>query len=169
MIMKAGILLGVLCVVWTFLMGYTGWYKDPALLNLFYVVILIEIGVLIWALRHTAAEGRGYGGQVGAGLLISLIGGVIIAIGSVIFTTVAFPEYFQELAAVQEQMMRDQGRSDEEIQAMLDMTAQTSTPTLQAVVGFIATMVTGLVASLIIAAFVKARKPSPPAARPAGV
>ncbi|MBP1648220.1 MAG: hypothetical protein H6Q30_1665, partial [Bacteroidetes bacterium] len=26
---KAGIVLGILVVVWTFFMGITGWYKDP--------------------------------------------------------------------------------------------------------------------------------------------
>ena len=25
---RAGVLLGVLCVIWTFVMGFTGWYKD---------------------------------------------------------------------------------------------------------------------------------------------
>ena len=32
---KAGIWLGVLVSVWTLLMGVTGWYKHPVMLNLF--------------------------------------------------------------------------------------------------------------------------------------
>ena len=81
-IVRAGILLGVLCGAWTFVMGFTGWYRDEVLLNLFYVVVLFEIAVLVWGLRQTAAT-RGYGGQVGAGVLISMIGGVIIIGASV--------------------------------------------------------------------------------------
>ena len=53
---KSGIWLGVLCVLWTLVMGVTGWYKHPVLLNMFWVVVLIEIGVLVWGLRQTAAR-----------------------------------------------------------------------------------------------------------------
>ena len=52
---KAGILLGVLVVIWMYIIGVTGWYKDPVLLNMFYIVILIQIAVLLWGLKRTAA------------------------------------------------------------------------------------------------------------------
>jgi hypothetical protein len=157
-ITKAGIVLGVLVEIWTYLMGFTGWYKDPALMNLFWVVIAIEIAVLMWALKRTAAEGRGYGGQVGAGTLISLIGGVFVIAGSLIFTMVVFPNYFTDLAAVQEQMLRSAGRPEAEIKQTMDMTAKTSTPVIQACFGFLGTLVTGIVVSAIIGAFIKAKK-----------
>lgn len=161
---KAGIVLGALVELWTYIMGFTGWYKDIALQNLFWLVIPIQIGVLIWALRKTAAEGRGYAGQLAAGTLISLIAGVFIIAGSLLFTTVVFPNYFQELAAIQEQMLRTAGRSDEEIRATLEMAAKAQTPMLQALFGFIGTVVTGIVASLVIGAFVRAKKSEAPAA-----
>lgn len=159
-IVKAGVLLGVLCCAWTFVMGYTGWYKDPALLNLFFLVIVIEIAVLVWALRKTAAEGRGYGGQVGAGTLISGIGGLIIIGGSLLFTTVAFPNYFAEIAAVQEQQLRAAGQSEEQIRTFMQMSAPGRTPMAQALTGFLGTMVTGVVVSAILAIFIRARKPA---------
>src|SRR5512134_130172 len=114
-ILKAGIVLGLLVEVWTYLMGFTGWYKDPQLMNLFWVVIALQIAVLMWALKRTAAEGRGYGGQVGAGTLVSLVGGVFVIVGSLVFTMVVFPNYFTDLAAIQEQMLRTAGRSEAEI------------------------------------------------------
>jgi hypothetical protein len=157
-ILKAGIVLGVLVEIWTYLMGFTGWYKDPALMNLFWVVIAIQIAVLMWALKRTAAEGRGWGGQVGAGTLISLIAGVFVIVGSLIFTMVVFPNYFTELAAVQEQMLRTAGQTEEQIRQTMEMTAKTSTPMLQALFGFLGTVITGIVVSMIIGAFVKAKK-----------
>jgi signal transduction histidine kinase len=160
-VVKAGVVLGVLVVLWTFVMGWTGWYKDPAKLNLFYCVIPIQIAVLVWALRRTAAEGRGFGGQVGAGLVISLIAGVFAAIGSVIFTGVAFPNYFQELASIQERMLREAGSSEAEIRRQLASAAQTYNTPMNALFGFIGTMITGLLVSMVIAIFVRAR----PAAR----
>jgi hypothetical protein len=53
-IVSAGVLIGVLCGVWTFVMGFTGWYRDPAMTSLFFVVILIELAGLYWGLRQTA-------------------------------------------------------------------------------------------------------------------
>ena len=55
--LSAGLLLGVLCGMWTFVMGFTGWYKDPGKTAAFFVVIAIEVAVLIWGLRQTATKG----------------------------------------------------------------------------------------------------------------
>jgi hypothetical protein len=156
-IVNAGIALGVVCGAWELVMGYTGWYKHPALLNLFWLVILFEIAILIWVLRKTAAEGRRYGGQVGAGVLVSLIGGVIIVGFSVLFTTVLFPNYFNEMAAMNEQMLRAAGKSDADIAFAMDMYRKSANPAMNALSGFMGTVVTGLVASLGIAAFVRAK------------
>lgn len=79
--------------MWQSVIGLTGGYIHPVLLNLFWVVVLIQVGVMVWGLRQTAAEGRTYGGQVGAGTLMSVFGGVIIFCGSLLFTTVLFPHY----------------------------------------------------------------------------
>src|SRR5688572_2710834 len=93
-ILAAGLLIGVLCGVWTFVMGFTGWYKDPAMASAFFAVVLIEIGGLIWGLKKTAAQGRTYSGQVVAGTLMSIVAGVVIVGSSLLFTTVFFPDYF---------------------------------------------------------------------------
>ena len=162
-ILKAGIVLGVLVEIWTYLSGFAGWYKDPKLQNLFWVVVAIQIAVLMWALKRTAAEGRGYGGQIAAGTLISLIGGVIIAVGSFIFATVVFPNYCKDIMALQEQTLREAGRSESEIRQTMDLVAKTSTPAMQSLFGFLGTLITGVVVSAIIGAFFRARP-----ARPAG-
>ncbi len=149
---KAGIWLGVLCVLWTLVMGVTGWYKHPTLLNLFWVVILIEIAVLLWALRQTAAT-TPYLGQVGKGTVIAVIGAVIIFCGSLLFTTVLFPHYFEELRTVQTEMLRHAGKTEAEINAVLELGARVQTPFVNALMGVLGTVVTGFLASLLIAAF----------------
>jgi len=155
---RVGATLGVLVVIWTFIMGVTGWYRHPVFLNLFWVVILIQIGVMIWGLRLTAREGRTYGRQVGAGMLISLIGGVIIFLGSLLFTTVVFPSYFAELRQLGEEMLRSQGMSEEMIKSQLDQQAAFQTPFMSAFMGFLGTAITGLLVSLIVGAFLR-KKP----------
>ena len=157
---KAGIVLGILVVVWTFFMGITGWYKDPTLLSLFYVVVLIEIAVLIWGLKMTAQEGRTYGGQIGAGTLMSLIGAVIIFFGSYIFTEVVFPNYFDEIREVGRQQLLASGMSEADAQAQLNLQAPMQTSFVSALTGAVMTVVTGVVASLVIAIFYR-KKPAP--------
>jgi hypothetical protein len=154
-IAKHGVLLGILVVVWTFVMGFTGWYKHPALLNLFWAVILINIAVVVLGLRQTAEQGRRYGGQIGAGVMIGLIGGVLIVVGSLVFTTVAFPDYFDELRAIQEERLVASGMPDDQIAMTLDMMEKTQTPVFQAISGFVGTVLTSLVTSLIAAIFIR--------------
>ncbi len=162
--LRAGIVLGLVIVVWTFVMGFTGWYKDPMLQALFWAVILFQIVILVWGLRLTAREGKTYGGQIAAGLFMSLIGGAIAFVGSYIFTTMAFPEYFEEVRLAGEELFRSQGMSEIDIQARLDMMAASQTPSMQAFLGFIGTTVTGVIVSLILAIFIRSKsQPDAPA------
>ena len=154
-ILKAGVVLGLLCTAWSYVVGFMGWYKDPTLQALFWLVLIIEIAVLIWGLRQTAAQGRAYGAQVGAGTLMSLVGAVIIFIGSYAFTAVVFPEYFGELRVIGEQTFREQGLSESEIASRLEQTAAMQTPFMSALIGAISTVITGVLASLVIAAFAR--------------
>ena len=149
---RAGVLLGVLCAIWTFVMGFTGWYKDPVMLNLFFLVILLEIGIVIWALRKTA-PGATWGGQIVNGLVLSLVASVIIFAGSLLFTTVAFPNYFTDIQAAQTEMLKSTGLPEAEIQAQIAAAAAMQTPFINAITGVIGTVVTGLVVAAIAGAF----------------
>jgi hypothetical protein len=86
--LRTGLWIGALCVAWTFVMGFTGWYKDPALVNAFFLVILIEVALLVVGLRKTAAS-QGYGRQVLTGTLMAAVAAAVIFCGSLLFTTVA--------------------------------------------------------------------------------
>lgn len=153
---RAGVVLGLLVVAWTFLMGVTGWYKDLALANLFWVVVLIQIGVLLWALTKTASE-NGFARQVFVGTLISMVASVLIFAGSLIFTMVTFPNYFAEVRVVHEEMLRKAARPEAEIQAALEAAATGATPVAQAIAGAIGTVLTGIMASAMIAMFHRRR------------
>jgi hypothetical protein len=158
-ILSTGVLVGVLCGIWTFVMGFTGWYKSPVLANAFFLVIAIEIGCLIAGLRRTAALGRTYGGQLLAGTMMAIIGGVIIIASSLIFTSV-FPDY---LAGVEEAMrmsLVQQGKSEADVAEALRVNAANTTPMAQAMNGFIGTLITGILASAVIAVFVRAKASS---------
>jgi hypothetical protein len=141
-------------------MGFTGWYKDPARVNFFFLVIMIEIAGLIWGLRRTAAQGRTYSGQVVAGTLMSIIAGVVIIGSSLLFTTVAFPDYFTEINATQRAIMERQGKSETEIASAVNAAAVWQTPIANALAGFIGTFVTGVIVSAVVAVWIRARNGS---------
>ena len=148
-LVRYGVILGVGVIAWMFLIGFTGWYKNPILLNLFYLVIPFQVFLIVQALRETARQGAGYGAQVGAGVAISSIAAILIFGGSILFTTVAFPEYFAEIRAVHEQLLRQAGMPEAKIQEELVKAEASYTPMSQAIQGFIGTVVTGLVTAAI--------------------
>ena len=151
---RAGVLLGVLCVIWTFVMGFTGWYRDPVLLNLFFLVILFEIGIVIWALRKTAPAAT-WGGQIVNGLVLSLTASVIIFAGSLLFTTVVFPSYFADIQAAQTEMLKSAGMSEADIKAQVAAAAAMQTPFINAISGVIGTVVTGVLVAAVAGLFLR--------------
>lgn len=158
--LKHGIVLGLFVVAWTFIMGIAGWHTHPTLHALFWIVMLIQIVVVVIGLKENAA-GATYGSQVKAGTMISLFAGVIIFVGSYIFTSVVFPNYFNELRVEGEELFRSQGKSDSEIKDLLDAQAPMQNSFMQALFGFIGTVVTGLIVSLVAGAFLKEKKSEP--------
>ena len=158
-ILAAGVLMGVLCGGWTFVMGITGWYKDPVMTNVFFLVIVFEIGTLVWGLRQTAALGRNYGQQVMAGTMMAVVGGVILVACSLLFTMVFFPDYAAAVERATRAALQQRGQTETQIADALAANAASRTPMAQAMSGFIGTLITGIVASAIIAFFAHS-KPS---------
>lgn len=77
---------------WTLIVGFTSWYNDPVMLNAFWLVVVFQVPVLVWAFRRSARGVKRYWDRVGEGTLISVVAGVIVIGSSFLFTTVAFPE-----------------------------------------------------------------------------
>lgn len=155
-VVKAGLVLGVSVGLITLASGVTGMYKNPSLDTAVVIVfILIELGVLIWALRKTAVLKR-YWGQVGTGTLIAVVGGVLVIVSSLLFTAL-FPDYKDVQLAKTADGWRDAGMSEEQIEQALPMAAAMMSPVPQALLGFVMTCLTGFVLSLIIAAFARKR------------
>ena len=147
---KTGVLIGVLCAAWTYVMGFTGWYRDPTLQAAFFVVILIEVALLLWGLRQTASANT-YGRQVITGTTMAIIAAGVIFVNSLIFTMVVFPNYFSDLEQAYRRILAEQGKSESEIAEAIAQQASVQTPFIQAMSGAVGTIVTGLVASLLLA------------------
>ncbi len=156
-VVRGALVLGGGVVVWTFVMGFTGWYRHPTLLHLFLAVAIPwQVAVLLWTLRASAPT-HGYLRQVASGLATSALGGVLIFLGSLAFTTLAFPDYFRELEATGRALMVQKGVAPDQIEAAIRAAAPTQTPMFNALSGAVGTLVTGLLVSLVAAAFIRRR------------
>ena len=152
--LRAGIILGVLVVIWTFVMGFTGWYRPPSLLFLFWLVIPIQVGVLL-VLFWSTADTQGYLRQVASGVAASVIASAIILVGSLFFTLVVFPSYFSELEALGRLKMAQQGLSPDQIEALVKAQAPMQRPLPTAFAGVLGTWFTGLFTSLLAATWLR--------------
>ncbi|HLP30064.1 MAG TPA: DUF4199 domain-containing protein [Geothrix sp.] len=152
--LRAGLILGLSVAAWTFVMGVTGWYRHPSLHRLFWLVIPLQIGLLVWALRGLAPV-SGFGRQVWNGVSISVLASLIIFGASILFTTVVFPHYFQDLEALGRQMMARQGLSPEQIETAVRLQAPLQTPRASAMAGAIGTVVTGFLTSVVAAIWLR--------------
>ena len=160
-LVKYGLLLAAGVIAWMFVMGFTGWYKNPVLVNLFFLVIPFQVLLIVWALHETARQGATYGAQIMAGLTISSIAGILIFGASLLFTTVAFPSYFTEIREMQEHAMRDAGIDEARIADVMAGAERAFTPMRQAIQGFIGTVITGLVAAAIAGTWIRHRPGRP--------
>jgi hypothetical protein len=150
--MRAGFAIGILCGIWQLIMATTGWITSPNRMSLFYLVIVIQVAVLIWGMRQSAAE-KSYGGQVLTGTAMSAVAGVFLFAFSLLLTTVLFPDLISEMRAAQAEVLREAGRTEAEISTRLRF----QTPLIQAAMGLAGTVITGILASLVIAAFAHKR------------
>ena len=159
-IIRGGVLLGVLVTIWTYIFGMTGMHRNMAAAMAFpLVATLLEVGVLVWALKRTAAEGRRWFGQVSAGTMLAFVAACVIFATSYFYVSSFHPTYFAEVNAAAATFYKAQGMDEAKIQSMMAAQAPYQTAVMQALMGFCATVLTGLVASAVIGAFVKSSTP----------
>ena len=161
---RTGLVLGILVVLWTFVMGFTGWYRHPSLLFLMWLAIPLQIGVLVLMLRRTAST-LGFLRQVQNGVGASVIASAIIFVGSLLFTLVMFPSYFAEMEALGRLRMAQQGFTAEQIEAVMKAGGPMQTTLGRAFAWALGTWITGLFTSLV-AAVLYHKRAVPPVASP---
>lgn len=150
----AGLVLGVLVVLWNAIVMGAGLFRDPSTAWVFWLVVPINIGVIIWGLRQTRFD-KGYGGQVLNGLVIGVVGAIVIVIGAYVLMTAVFPGYLDEVRVMQEEILAQQATTPEQRQVQQQALDFAMQPWLQALMGGIGTIVTSLITALIAAVWLK--------------
>ncbi len=158
-VIRAGLVLGILVEAWTAIVIVARWHLDPSKMWLFFLVIPLQLVIVLGALRREAPAAS-YGKQVLNGLVVSVVGAGIVFAGSWLLTTVVFPNYFSELRAAGEAMQSSSGMTPEQIEAQMKQSAAMYDPVYNATTGAIATVVTGLVISVIAGPFLRKKAPT---------
>ena len=151
-VVKASVALVVVVMVVSVLMYVTGLHENPLIggLGSLLLVIAANVGVVFWALKQTAAE-NGYVRQLGNGVLIGLIGGVLVFLGSMVLLT-AIPSYLDDMTAMQISSL-EQWNLAEDVMERQIAKIEAVTPVSSSMQGLIGTFFTSLIVGAIVAIF----------------
>ena len=157
-VLKGGIGLGIGVIVTSLVWGFGGLYKNPSLglVNILLFVAL-TFGAVGWTLSKTM---RGYGGQIVAALGVAVIAIPLVVFNGYLFAGVLFPDVIDVQLQQQQDKFAAAGMSDQEIEQAMGVAEKFMTPLVQGIVGGIMTLITSLIAGLILAAFIRSREPA---------
>ncbi len=155
-IVKAAITLAVLVAVLSVVIALVGLHRtNPMLAQVafFLPVIILNIGCIVWGLKGTAAT-SGYVRQVGNGVLIGVIAGVLIFGFSLLMLTVLMPGYLDEMKQTTIEWLQAADIADETREKQI-AAVEGTTATSQSRAGLFGTLATSLVAAVIAAIFLR--------------
>ena len=123
------------------------------------VSLAVLTGVIVMAIKTYKDETGGYatyGQGLGAGLLTSLVIGVITLVWTFLLYDVIAPDFKETILEVATDRMREkQGMDDDQIEQIMEQAAFFFSTTWFAIVGLVGTVIMGLIISLITAAIMK--------------
>jgi len=122
------------------------------------ISFLIMVAIIVMGIKKFKASNGGYlslGEAIKIGLGIALISGIISVAYTYVFTSFIEPDFFINLAQVQEQKWIDQGLTDEQIEGAKVMMDKMSNPMMTAGFTVIGSLFFGFIISLISGAVMK--------------
>lgn len=158
--------LSITQAVFSLLMYFTGFQTEKLATGQYiqwlgFIIVFVVLWMGIKAVREEREhKAISYGQAVGAGVVISLLSGVMTSIYTFIhfkFINTSFVEYQMEILRGR---WAEAGLNDTQMEQAENMTRMMMGPGMTSVMTFIFMLITGLILSLIIAAFVKRAAPA---------
>lgn len=157
---RYGLLTGIVSIIYTFLILATGQVGNSAL---GFLGLLILIGGIVLAQRTFRAANGGfmsYSEGLGIGMLVSLVSGLLSSVFSYAYREFIDPSVTQQIVDQTRAKLEQGGNmSDEQIDQAIAMSQKFSTGPISLVTGVIASLIGGLILSLIISAIMKRTQP----------
>ena len=155
--LKWGVYAGIALVIIDLVLYVLGMKSASGGNPIQYLVYIVFIVIVVMAIK-SYAETNGYmsyGQGLGAGVLTSMVAGVIVAIYSYLFMTLIAPDFLVGAMDAVRDQWEAQGMSDEQIEQAEGFTKMFMTPGVMAIFALIMYTVVGLVTSLIASAVLK--------------
>ena len=154
-VIKASLILAGVIAVLTVGIVATGLLERPATgIPLFlFGAIVLNIVVVFWGLKQTAAENP-YGKQLMNAALIGLVGGALIFVVSMALTSVILPDFLEESKAAQAALLEEALPAGEQLDVALEGNASRSSIS-EAFGGFVGTLGTSILSGAIIGIFLR--------------
>lgn len=170
-VLKWGLLIGVVNLVWLYASYYAGLHTSG--IAVFQVVplvwLLLTVFGMVWALRSLRRRepGLSYGRGLAAGFLMSLVSAVVAVIMQVGYFTVIHPAWPEYMIGETRAHFTALGKSEAEVEAAVAQAQQSFTMGMYATQSAIGAVVLGTLVAAIAMIFVRARTSGGPAARAA--
>ncbi|MFM2207642.1 MAG: hypothetical protein RL213_1617 [Bacteroidota bacterium] len=128
--------------------------KIPSLLNYALLVLFMVLGMRTYRDQDNGGL-LSYGEAVGTGLLVSVFGGVILSVFTVVLFTFIDPGMTEKLLEAAREQMIENGTPDSQVEMGLQMAKNMMSPIWLFVLGMLGSAFMGLIFSLIVAIFVR--------------
>ena len=167
---RYGLLAGLILVVVGLLVHLSGMvdYTNQGGASNWIVNLLnwgITVAAIVMAVKQHRDEDLGgfisFGRSFRVGFLVTLVIAVVSMVWGYIFFSFVEPGLIEEiLAASREQMIEQQGMSEEQAEQGLKMMSWMFTPVMMSLMGGIFSVIAGVIFSLIVGAFMKREHPA---------
>ena len=152
-----GVILGVVSVLFLLVTYATGNHLNPHWSKSI-IDVVIFIGVIFYGIKQFKEANGGFlswGQGVKIGVGIAVLGGLIVVIYNYIFMSFIEPDFMNQMMEVQNQMLLDQGMTEEQIEAANEMSQAFQSPGIMSAAGIISYAIGGFIVSAITAAIMK--------------
>ncbi|MDZ7738366.1 MAG: DUF4199 domain-containing protein [Bacteroidales bacterium] len=153
---NAGVILGLLGIIWTLMLWFFDQTTNQTLSMVFYVVIIAGLFLGIRSYRDKYLNGFiTYGQSLGAGVIIMLYYSVIMAVFTFLLYKFIDPNLLDKTLALAEEQLADRGMSEGMIEQSMQIQKKIMTPVVMSVSFIFGGVFVGTILSLIISLFTK--------------
>jgi len=158
--LKWGVIWGVSSIVYMTIVYVTGQFTNNTLNWLSSILFAVTFVALAMREYRTLNSGfLNYGEGVSLGTLTSVVTGLISTTYNFIYTTFIDPTIREQIREQIRARAEEQGMSDAQINQTLEVSDMFQTPGITFFLGVLGAGLTGLIVSLIVAAFLRQNKP----------
>ncbi|MGA0559049.1 DUF4199 domain-containing protein [Larkinella sp. VNQ87] len=157
--LKWGVISGVISMIFTTVVNLTGQFTHSAVP---WISLVIAVVIIVLAMREYRTLNGGfmsYGEGVSLGALLSIISALVSITYSLIYTTFIDPTIRQQIMDKAREDLENRGMADDQIEQAMSFTEKLQSPGMQFVFGIIFAGIFGLLISLVVAAFLRRKKP----------